>query len=149
MAEIGALSRVTGGVAGCDKPLDFRRKIGILKMARKLRVPIESNSNFFGGRVWVEKICATSAEICVFSHISGRILVCVPVIPAVAEVQNSSTGSQVTPQAELIEMVQYAKMKIEHDSDKTRADIRRIPREFVVSFWCRIYKSFRADKPSY
>ena len=28
------------------------------------------------------------------------------VIPAVAEVQNSSTGSQVTPPAELIEMVQ-------------------------------------------
>ncbi len=38
---------------------------------------------------------------------SGRILVGVPVIPAVAEVQNSSTGSQVTPPAELIEMVQY------------------------------------------
>ena len=44
-----------------------------------------------------------------FSHISGRILVGVPVIPAVAEAQNSSTGSQVTPPAELIEMVQYCK----------------------------------------
>ena len=43
-----------------------------------------------------------------FSHISGRILVGAPVIPAVAEAQNSSTGSQVTPPAELIEMVQYA-----------------------------------------
>ncbi len=38
---------------------------------------------------------------------SGRILVGVPVIHAVAEVQNSSTGSQVTPPAELNEMVQY------------------------------------------
>ena len=107
MAEIGALSRVTGGVAGCDKPVDFRRKISGLKMARKWRMRIESDSKFFGGRGLGQKICATLAEILVFSRIPGRILVGVPVVPAVAEAQNSSTGSQVTPPAELIEMVQY------------------------------------------
>ncbi len=55
MAEIRALSRVTGGVAGCDKPLDFKRKIGGLKMPRKSRMRIESNSKFLEAGVWVKK----------------------------------------------------------------------------------------------
>ncbi len=55
MAEIRALSRVTGGVAGCDKPLDFKRKIGGLKMPRKSRMRIESNSKFLEARCLGQK----------------------------------------------------------------------------------------------
>ena len=109
MAEIGALSRVTGGVAGCDEPLDLREKISGLKMARKWCLRIETNSKFSGGRVWAKKFTQHWLKFwCSAIYLAEFWLVPrAPVIPAVAEAQNSSTGSQVTPPAELIEMVQY------------------------------------------